>query len=165
MQLPKEDKVTYDKIYLENQIAILMGGRLAEELVLKQQTTGASNDIERATDLARRMVCSWGMSRLGPLAFGENQQEMFLGRDIQSRRNVSESMAQKIDAEIHDIVERNYTRAQNIMKKNIDKLHLLSEALLEFETLDKEQVDNLFSGKMKVKAKPAAAKKAPKHDA
>ena len=165
MQLPKEDKVTYDKIYLENQIAILMGGRLAEELVLKQQTTGASNDIERATDLARRMVCSWGMSSLGPLAYGDNQQEMFLGRELQTHRNVSESMAQKIDAEVRSIVERNYTRAQNIMKKNIDKLHLLSEALLELETLDKEQVDNLFSGKLKVKAKATSTKKAPKNDA
>lgn len=165
MQLPKEDKVTYDKIYLENQIAILMGGRLAEELVLKQQTTGASNDIERATDLARRMVCSWGMSSLGPLAYGDNQQEMFLGRELQTQRSVSESVAQKIDAEVRSIVERNYTRAQNIMKKNIDKLHLLSEALLEFETLDKEQVDNLFSGKLKVKAKATTTKKAPKNDA
>lgn len=151
MQLPKEDKVTYDKIYLENQIAILMGGRLAEELVLNQQTTGASNDIERATDLARRMVCHWGMSSLGPLTYGDNPHEMFLGRELQTHRNLSENMAQKIDAEVRTIVDRNYVRAESIVRKNLNKLHLLSEALLEYETLDKEQVDKLFSGQMKVK--------------
>ncbi len=148
MQLPQEDKVTYEKKYLENQIAILMGGRLAEEIVLNQKTTGAGNDIERATDLARRMVCTWGMSdKLGPQTYGENESEVFLGRDVTTRKNLSDTTASEVDAEIRTTIDRNYTRARTLLTTNLDKLHQLAKALLDHETLDKSQIDDLFAGK------------------
>lgn len=149
MQLPERDNYTYDSKYLENQIAILMGGRLAEEIIFNQYTTGASNDIERATDLARRMVCQWGMSKLGPINFGHKDGEVFLGRDLgaQSSGHMSQSTAAAVDKEIHDTVQRNYERARRILKDNIKDLKLLSEALLEHETLDRAQVDSLLAGK------------------
>ena len=150
MQLPTEDKVTYDKKYLENQIAILMGGRLAEELILDQQTTGAGNDMERATSIARKMVCNWGMSeKLGPLTYdnASNGQPFGQGARSSSSNTVSERLAEEIDAEVRAIVEKNYNRAKDLLVKNKEKLHKLAEALLEFETLDKEQIDDLFAGK------------------
>ena len=157
MSLPEEDKVTYSKVYLENQIAILMGGRLAEELILNQMTTGASNDIERATELAHNMVCSWGMSeKMGPQNYGSKEQDPFLGRNMgggSSSGGFSSDTAKAVDAEIRKFVDTNYKRAKAILKKHEDKLHLLSEALLEHETLDKAQIDDLFNGK------PVIAKK------
>lgn len=148
MSLPEEDKVTYDKRYLENQIAILYGGRLAEELILDQQTTGASNDIERATDIARKMVCQWGMSeKLGPLNYGQNETEVFLGKDLSSRKELADDTAKAVDTEVRDIVNRNYLRCKKILEKENKKLHQLSEALLEYETLDAKQIDDLFAGK------------------
>ncbi|MCP4354513.1 MAG: ATP-dependent metallopeptidase FtsH/Yme1/Tma family protein [Proteobacteria bacterium] len=149
MQLPEEDKVTYSKEYLENQIAILMGGRLAEELILNQQTTGAGNDIERATSLARRMVCNWGMSDLGPLTYDNASNGPVFGQPGSSNKSavISEKLAEQIDSEIKKIVEKNYGRAKDILKSNEENLHSLAEALLEYETLDKEQIDDLFAGK------------------
>ena len=155
MQLPEKDNYTYDDKYLENQIAILMGGRLAEEIIFDQLTTGASNDIERATDLARRMVCQFGMSSLGPLNYGHKGGEVFLGRDMASNNSVplSEEMAATVDKEIRKIVERNYDRARKLLNDNLDDLHTLSLALLEFETLDRKQVDDLLAGKKITPAK------------
>jgi cell division protease FtsH len=161
MQLPSEDKVTYSKTYLENQIAILMGGRIAEELILNQQTTGAGNDMERATEMARRMVCNWGMSNLGPLTFDNASNGAPFGQSGRTTgsNTISEKLAEQIDSEVKRIVEENYTRAENILKKNKDKLELLAKALLEHETLDKEQIDDLLAGKTIVVKQEAVRKK------
>ena len=157
MSLPEEDKFTHDKRYLENQIALLMGGRIAEEMILDQMTTGASNDIERATSIARKMVANWGMSKLGPIHYGENESQVFLGRDIGQRHDVAEKTAASIDAEVKEIIDRNYTRAEKLLKKHVKELHKLSEALLEYETLERDQVNDLLAGK-KVKLKKASRK-------
>lgn len=147
MSLPVEDRVTYDKGFLENQIAILFGGRIAEELCLNQQTSGASNDIERATDIARRMVTQWGMSSLGPIHYGERDSAVFLGRDIGNKSNISESMAGKVDAEIRVLVDRGYDRCLKVIKSHMKELEALTQALLEHETLDAKQIDDLLVGK------------------
>ena len=126
---------------------MLYGGRIAEEQILNQQTTGASNDIERATSLARRMVCNWGMSRLGPINYGQKETEVFLGRDLTQRSEISETMAAEVDKEVRAIVDRNYARAEKLLKKYEKELHILSEALLEYETLDAQQVKDLLAGK------------------
>lgn len=163
MSLPAEDKVTYDKVYLENQIAMLMGGRIAEDIILGQFTTGASNDIERATGLARKMVCSWGMSKLGPINYGENESDVFLGRDLGSRKNMSERMASEVDETIETIIHEQYVRAEKLLKKHEKKLHDLADALLEHETLDGAQVKDLFAGKKLTPRKaPSTRKKADK---
>ena len=169
MSLPEEDRVTYDKRYLENQITILMGGRLAEELILDQLTTGASNDIERASDLAHKMVCAWGMSeKMGPRAYSDNQSEVFLGRDIGHQKQLSEVTASAVDEETNRFISQNYERCKKILKKHMKELHLLAEALLEYETLDKQQIDDLLAGKKIVakkeshRAKRLAKKVAPK---
>lgn len=162
MQLPTEDKVTYDKKYLENQIAILMGGRLAEEIILDQQTTGAGNDMERATSIARRMVCNWGMSdNLGPLTYDNASNGQPFGHSGRSggSSTVSEKLAEAIDTEVRAIVERNYQKAKDILVKNEDKLHKLADALLEYETLDKEQIDDLFAGKPVIVKQEAVRKR------
>ena len=152
--LPMEDRVSLTKDRAENSIAFLMGGRLAEELVLNQKTTGAGNDIERATDLARRMVCEWGMSDvLGPLSFGKKEEAIFLGREISQHRDYSEQTAQTIDREVRDIVERNYQRAREILTQKLDILHSLAKALLEYETIDGEEVDRIVRGE-KIERKP-----------
>ena len=145
--LPREDRVSMDKVKAENMIAFLMGGRVAEEAVFNQKTTGAGNDIERATEVARRMVCEWGMSDiLGPLSFGKKEEAIFLGREISQHRDYSEQTAQTIDREVRDIVERNYQRAKQLIAENIAALHRIAEALLEFETIDGEEVDKLIRG-------------------
>ncbi len=161
MSLPEEDKVTYDKKYLENQITILMGGRLAEELILDQLTTGASNDIERASDIAHKMVCLWGMSeKMGPRAFADNQSEVFLGRDMGNRKQMSETTATEVDEETDKFISTNYERCKKILKKHMKELHMLAEALLEYETLDKKQIDDLLAGKkVIVKKESRLAKK------
>ncbi len=159
MSLPAEDKVTYDKVYLENQIAMLMGGRIAEDIILGQFTTGASNDIERATDLARKMVCSWGMSKLGPINYGENESDVFMGRDLGSRKNMSERMASEVDETIEKIIHEQYAVAEKLLKKHEKKLHDLADALLEFETLDGEQVKDLFAGKKIIAKKAPSTRK------
>ncbi|PZP38614.1 MAG: cell division protein FtsH, partial [Pseudomonas fluorescens] len=154
MSLPGEDKFTYDKAYLENQIAMLYGGRLAEEIFLNgQQTSGASNDIERATDLARRMVTQWGMSSLGPINYGEKETAVFLGRDMGSRTHISEAMAGKVDAEVRAIIDRNFERCKKLLNKYNKEMEILAQGLLEYETLDVTQVNDLLAGK-----KPAVRK-------
>ena len=147
MSLPTEDSNLYSREKAENKIAELMGGRIAEELVIKEKTTGAGNDIERATDLARRMVCEWGMSDvLGPLTFGKKEEQIFLGREIAQHRDYSEQTAQTIDREVRDIVERNYRRAREVLTSKLHLLHDLAQALLEYETLDGVDVERIVTG-------------------
>jgi len=146
-QLPMDEKHTYPKHYLYNNIAILMGGRVAEELVLHDMTTGAGNDLERATDLARRMVCEWGMSEnLGPLTFGKKEEQIFLGREITQHRDYSEDTAVKIDQEVNSIVMENYDRVKQLLSDNLTTLHRLAENLLERESLDTEDIDKIVNG-------------------
>ncbi len=145
--LPTEEKHTYSKEYLETKLIYLMGGRAAEKLVFDQFTTGAGNDIERASDLARRMICSWGMSEnLGPITFGKAREEIFLGREISQHRDYSEKTAQQIDDEVRRIVERSYAQAEEILQSNLDKLHMLATALLEHEILDSDEIDQILRG-------------------
>ncbi len=150
--LPKEDRLSLDKVKAENMISFLMGGRIAEELVLDQKTTGAGNDIERATEIARKMVCEWGMSDvLGPLSYGAKEGEIFLGRDMTQSRDFSEQTAQVIDREIRTIVVRNYDRARKILEERLATLHALAGALLEFETLTGDEVDTILRGEKVVR--------------
>jgi cell division protease FtsH len=145
-QLPIDDRHTYAKEYLLNNLSIMMGGRVAEEIVFKQITTGAGNDIERATELARKMVCEWGMSdRMGPLAFGKKEEQIFLGREIAQHRDYSELTAQAIDAEVNRLVMENYQRAKDLLQRNVDKLYLLAEALLDREVLDGPEIDAVMN--------------------
>ncbi len=146
MQLPVDDKHTYSREYLEAKIAMTMGGRSAEEIFLGEMTTGAGNDIEQATELARKMVCEWGMSELGPLAFGKVEEQIFLGREIAQHRDFSEATAVKIDQEIRRIVQAGYDRAYSILRENSDKLVRIAEALLEREVLDANEVNMLIAG-------------------
>src|SRR5918998_1765653 len=141
MQLPTDDRHNYSKDFLYNNLAILMGGRVAEELVLHDVTTGAGNDLERATDLARKMVCEWGMSeRLGPLTFGKKDEEIFLGREIATRRDFSEQVAIEIDHEVKRLVVENYERAKRMLTDHMATLRALAEALLEKEVLDSPEI-------------------------
>ena len=144
-QLPIDEKHTYPKDYLLNNIAIMMGGRAAEELVLNRQTTGAGNDIERSTEIARKMVCEWGMSeKLGPLAFGKKEEQIFLGREFAQHRDYSEDTARLIDDEIRGIVTQSYERAKGILQQNMAVLHRLANTLLEKEVLDGNQIDRIL---------------------
>jgi len=146
MQLPTADRHNYSKEFLYNTLAILMGGRVAEELVFKHVTTGAGNDLERATDLARKMVCEWGMSeKLGPLTFGQKEGSVFLGRDFSSRRDLSDQVAIEIDMEITRFVTENYERAKFVLTEQMASLKALAEALLEKEVLDARQIDQIIS--------------------
>ncbi len=147
MQLPVDDKHTYTRDYLESQLSIMMGGRAAEEIFLNHVTTGAGNDIEQASALARRMVCEFGMSDLGPLAFGKNQQEIFLGRDLVAQRDFSEDTAIKIDQAVKNFVTNAYQRARDILTSNRDELVRIAEALLVREVLDASEVKLLIDGK------------------
>ena len=145
-QLPMDEKHTHPKDYLLNNIAILMGGRAAEELVLHTQTTGAGNDIERASDLARRMVCDYGMSDdLGPLSFGKADEQIFLGREIAQHRDYSEATAEKIDAEVKGIVTNAYDLTCRLINENMDTLHNMANALLEKETLSGEDIEQIMA--------------------
>ena len=145
MQLPTDDRHGYSKVYLYNQLAILMGGRVAEELVLKDMTTGAGNDLERATDLARKMVCEWGMSeKMGPLTFGKQNEQVFLGRELGSQRDFSDQIAMEIDEEVKRLVMENYERAKRLLTENMVTLKRLAEALLEKEVLDSADIDNIL---------------------
>jgi len=150
MFLPEEDRYSQSKELLESQISSLYGGRIAEELVFGPEhvTTGASNDIKRATEIARSMVTRWGLSeRLGPLAYGEEEEEVFLGRAVTQHKNVSDETAHLIDEEVRNIIERNYARAERILKENIDKLHAMAEALIKYETIDQEQIEDIMAGR------------------
>ncbi|HMJ08406.1 MAG TPA: ATP-dependent zinc metalloprotease FtsH [Pyrinomonadaceae bacterium] len=147
-QLPEGDRHSYTKEYLLSQIAILMGGRIAEEIYLGEEfvTTGASNDIERATELARSMVCEYGMSELGPLTFGKKEEQIFLGREISQHRDYSEDTAIKIDREVKKIIAEQYDKARSVITENDDAMVRLAEALLEFETLDGVQIRRAVAG-------------------
>jgi cell division protease FtsH len=147
MQLPLDDKLSHDKNYLEAQLAILMAGRIAEEIFLHQLTTGARNDIERATEMARKMVCEFGMSELGPLSFGKQDEQIFLGREIAQHRDYSEATAIRIDDQVRKLVEDGYTRARHIIEERSDALVRVAEALLEREVLDGAEVLDLINGK------------------
>jgi cell division protease FtsH len=147
MQLPEADKHTYTKEYLEGMLAVLMGGRTAEEIFLGHITTGAGNDIERATELARNMVCEWGMSELGPLAFGKKDEAIFLGREIAQHRDFSEDTALQIDKQVKRIVNEAYQTAHNLLETNRDTLDRIARALLEREVLDANEVKMLMEGK------------------
>jgi len=150
MFLPEEDRYSYSKERLESQIASLFGGRIAEELIFGSDnvTTGASNDIQRTTELARNMVTKWGLSeKLGPLTYSEEEGEVFLGHSVTQHKNVSDETAHIIDEEIKNIVERNYQRARQILEDNMDILHAMSDALIKFETIDKDQIDDIMDGR------------------
>ena len=147
MQLPLDDKHTYTRGYLRDQLAILMGGRIAEELFMEHMTTGAGNDLERATALARQMVCEWGMSGMGPVTFGRRGEEVFLGREITRHRRYSEATAIRIDSEVQSLLTEGYSRARKLIEANADGLARIAEALLEREVLDGEEVNALIEGR------------------
>ena len=147
MQLPVDDKHSYSRDYLETQLAILMGGRVAEELFLNTMTTGAGNDIERATDLARKMVCEFGMSSLGPITFGKKEEQIFLGREISQHRDFSEETAMKIDAEVRRFADDAYNSARQILEGNRPILEKIAHALLEREVLDGSEIQMIIEGK------------------
>jgi cell division protease FtsH len=154
-QLPIDEKHTYKKDYLNNQIAILLGGRVAEELIFNDVTTGAGNDIERASDLARKMVCAWGMSeKLGPITYGKKEEQIFLGREIAQHRDFSEATAVEIDAEVRRIIDESHTIVTKLLSENIETLKRLAENLLERESLDTDDVNAIVNGK-KLEPKPA----------
>jgi len=146
MQLPIDDRHNYYKNYLETSIAILMGGRIAEEIFLNSMSTGAGNDIERATEMARKMVCEWGMSDLGPLTFGKKEEQIFLGREIAQHRDYSEATAVKIDAEVQKLVGNGYAAAKGILSSNRDVLERIAHALIEREVLDAVQIKMIIEG-------------------
>jgi cell division protease FtsH len=146
-QLPAEDRLSYTKEWAENRIAICLGGRIAEELIFGQMTTGAGNDIEKATDLARKMVCEWGMSeRMGPMTFGKKEEQIFLGREIAQHQDYSEDTARSIDAEVKRIVMEGYQRAHKALSENLEQLKRIAEALLEHETIDGEDIELILGG-------------------
>jgi len=161
-QLPVDEKHTYPSSYLIDNITILLGGRAAEELILKDFTTGAGNDIERATEIARKMVCNWGMSEeMGPLTFGKAEEQIFLGREIATHKNYSEDTAKKIDREMSRIVTENYTRAKKLLSDNLDTLHKLAKELLEKEVLNAEELDEIVSKKKKRRTRKVKAVETP----
>jgi cell division protease FtsH len=145
--LPEEDQHTVTKEYLETRLATLMGGRCAEEIFLKQMTTGAGSDIERSTELARKMVCEFGMSRLGPMTFGKKEEQIFLGREIAQHRDFSDDTAKQIDAEVRGFVDTAYKSAYTILESNQDIMHRMAAALLERETLDANEIKLIIEGK------------------
>jgi cell division protease FtsH len=159
MQLPIEDKHSYSRESLLNRIAVLMGGRAAEEIIFNTMTTGAGNDIERATEIARKMVCEWGMSaKLGPVSFGKKDEQIFLGRDMATHKNYSEATAVEIDEEIRRIVDENYNRVIQLLNANVETLHRLAVELIEKENLSGEEVDRIIAGAPRaVIPAPAAA--------
>ena len=156
MQLPIDDKHTYTKEFLEAQLSVLMGGRAAEEIFLGKVTTGAGNDIERATDIARHMVCDWGMSEMGPLSFGKKEEAIFLGREIAQHRDYSEETAIRIDHEVKKIVTSAYTNARTLLDTNRDTLESIAQALLVREVLDAVELKLVIEGKpLPEKIRPA----------
>ena len=160
MQLPEVDRYSYDREYLLTRIAILFGGRIAEEVFMNQMTTGASNDFERATQMARDMVTRYGMSdKLGVMVYAENEGEVFLGRTVTKTTHISEKTMQAVDAEIRNILETQYKRARKIIEDNADKMHAMAHALLEWETIDGEQIDDILAGRSP--RPPKAAESAP----
>jgi cell division protease FtsH len=148
MSLPEKDRYSYDREYMLNQIAMLFGGRIAEEVFMNQMTTGASNDFERATHLARDMVMRYGMSDvLGPMVYAENEGEVFLGRSVTKTTSISEETMQKVDAEVRRIIDEQYALARKLIEEHSDKMHAMAKAMLEWETIDAEQLDDIMAGK------------------
>ena len=158
MQLPEQDRYSYDRDYLLQRIAVLFGGRIAEEIFMHQMTTGASNDFERATQMARDMVTRYGMSdTLGPMVYGENEGEVFLGRSITTQKNVSEATMQKVDQEIKRIIDEQYGLARKLIEENRDKVEAMAKSLLEWETLDTDQVEDVMQGRPPRPPKPSSS--------
>jgi cell division protease FtsH len=156
MQLPTEDRYSMDRERMLNMISVLFGGRIAEEVFMHQMTTGASNDFERATHIARDMVMRYGMSDLlGPMVYGDNEGEIFLGRSITRTVNMSEETMKKVDAEVRKIIDGQYAVARKLLEDNRDKVEVMAKALLEFETIDAEQIDDIMSGKTPRPPKPS----------
>ncbi|HBI21089.1 MAG TPA: cell division protein FtsH, partial [Legionella sp.] len=149
MFLPEQDRYSHSKRRLESQLASLFGGRVAEELIFGAEsvTTGASNDIMRATDIARKMVTSWGLSALGPLTFGQEEGEVFLGRRVNQNKEISNETARMIDEEVRVIIDRNFLRAKTILTDNLKILHLMAEGLIKYETIDASQIKEIMDGK------------------
>ncbi|HCU88803.1 MAG TPA: ATP-dependent metalloprotease, partial [Gammaproteobacteria bacterium] len=150
MFLPEEDRLSYSRERLESSISSLFGGRIAEELIFGEEsvTTGASNDIERATEIARNMVTKWGLSQgLGPMSYSEDDGEVFLGHSVTQHKSVSDETAHKIDEEVRSIVDRNYARANSILTEELEKLHVMAAALMKYETIDSDQIDDIMAGK------------------
>jgi len=163
MQLPEQDRYSMDREMILQNIAVLFGGRIAEEIFMGQMTTGASNDFERATDLARSMVTRWGMSdELGPMVYGENEGEVFLGRSVTVHKNVSETTMQKVDAEIRGIVDRQYKLARKLIEDHRDKVETMAKALLEWETLDSDQINDIMEGRAPRPPKPPQSPSQPR---
>ena len=157
MQLPETDRYSMDKERILSTIAVLFGGRIAEEVFMHQMTTGASNDFQRATDLARRMVTQWGMSEeLGPMVYGDEEGEIFLGRSITTHKNVSEETMRKVDAEVRRIIDEQYARARKLIEENRDKIEAMAQALLKWETIDAEQIDDIMAGREPRPPKPVS---------
>src|SRR5256885_5157720 len=161
MQLPTEDRYSQDRERLLNMIAVLFGGRIAEELFMKQMTTGASNAFDRATAIARRIVTQWGMSdELGTMVYGENDGEVFLGRSVTTHKSVSEATMQKVDAEIRRIIDQQYRVARQILEDNRAKAKAMAKALLENETIDADQIGDIMAGKPPRPPKPSGSQTA-----
>jgi cell division protease FtsH len=148
MSLPEKDRYSYDREYMLNQISMLFGGRIAEEVFMNQMTTGASNDFERATHIARDMVMRYGMTEaLGPMVYAENEGEVFLGRSVTKTTNMSEATMQKVDDEVRKIIDAQYSLARRLIEEHSDKMHAMAKALLEWETIDTEQLDDIMAGR------------------
>ena len=148
MSLPTQDRYSYDREYMLNQISMLFGGRIAEEVFMNQMTTGASNDFERATSIARDMVMRYGMTdALGPMVYAENEGEVFLGRSVTKTTNMSEETMQKVDAEVRRIIDTQYDLARRLIEEHQDQMHAMARALLEWETIDSDQLDDIMAGK------------------
>jgi cell division protease FtsH len=165
MQLPVEDRYSYDRNYLLNNIAVLFGGRIAEELFMNQMTTGASNDFKRATEMARRMVTEWGMTdALGTMVYGENEGEVFLGRQVTTHQNMSEDTMKAVDKEVRAIIDQQYALARRLLEENRDKVEAMTKALLEWETIDAHQIEDIMNGRPPRPPKPVPAKPTPPSD-
>src|SRR5438128_2164183 len=161
MQLPVEDRYSYDRAFLLNNIAVMFGGRIAEELFMNQMTTGASNDFKRATEMARRMVTEWGMSdALGPMVYGENEGEVFLGRSVTTHQNMSEETMKAVDKEVRNIIDGQYALARRLLEENRDKVEAMTKALLEWETIDANQIGDIMAGKPPRAPKPSGSQAA-----
>jgi cell division protease FtsH len=162
MQLPEEDRYSMDRVRLLSTISVLFGGRIAEEIFMNQMTTGASNDFERATDIARRMVTQWGMSdELGTMVYGENEGEVFLGRSITTHKNVSEATLQKVDSEIRKILDGQFTLARRLILENREKVEIMAKALLDWETIDSDQIADIMEGRPPRPPKPTQSTQQP----
>src|SRR5258708_15772023 len=165
MQLPVEDRYSYNRDYLLNNIAVLFGGRIAEELFMNQMTTGSSNDFKRATEMARRMVTEWGMTEsLGPMVYGENEGEVFLGRQVSTHPNISEETMKAVDKEVRAIIDQQYALARKLLEGHRDKVEAMTKALLEWETLDADQIGDIMAGRPPRPPKPAQTKMTPSSD-